>query len=211
MKEALKYIFRFLFMMAVLVCMFILNVSTPEISLFTDDFAVDSQGYIYVGDNDDMIVYSANGEIVRSISISTKKCSFTIESDIIIKDVGYEYRFYDLYGNLIDTIERDSEEFENLPIHLKYLNPDNEFEASDGTKYVKKSWFGRKIIYHVQNGAYIPVVKMPMQDYCVIIAGTILWLLMLLCATSFAKDIFPERFEEIKNGIKSEMKSLYTK
>ena len=69
----------------------------------------------------------------------------------------------------------------------------------------------QKIIYHVQNGAYIPVVKMPMQDYCVIIAGTILWLLMLLCATSFAKDIFPERFEEIKNGIKSEMKSLYTK
>ena len=211
MKEAFSFIFRFLFMITGLLCMFLLNVSSPKISLFIDDFAVDSQGYIYVGDTDEMIVYSSSGEIVRSIPISTQKCSFTIENDTIIRDIGYEYRVYDLYGDLIDTIARESEEFENLPLHLKYLNPDNEFETVDGTRYVKKSWFGRKIIYRIEKGEYIPVVKMPMQDYCIIVAGTILWLMMVLCATSFAKDLFPERLEELKNDIKNEIKSLYTK
>ena len=63
MKEALRYIFRFLLVPAAVVGGFSLNISNHELSLMEVYFAVDSQGYIYIGDTDDMIIYKMNSRL----------------------------------------------------------------------------------------------------------------------------------------------------
>ena len=206
MKEAVRYIFRGLYMMLAFLLMFLFIMYGSKLSLFADGFAVDSNGFIYVGDIDDIIVYNEKGERQRSIPINTEKCTFTISSDMIVRNLGDRIEFYDLNGSFLRSVAFGTEEAALLSSDILYQSKNNTFEREDGTRYEMRSLFGRKMICVVENDMYEPLVKMPLRDYLMKIGAILLWLTFGLCAYSLVKDVWAERLEEVRNNIKFQLK-----
>ena len=129
------------------------------VSLSMNGFAVDKDGYLYVGKEKDIVVFN-EGEIVRTISPKTSRgYQFTILSGekILLSTSSVVYTM-DLSGEILSK-----EEDVNTKIYNKLQREKSFFTAEDGTEYHTRSYWGRTQICKNNEVIY----EMPLLDYIV--------------------------------------------
>ena len=142
------------------VMMFCLGmIFSGTVSLSMNGFAIDKDGYLYVGKEKEIVVFN-EGEIVRTISPKTSRgYQFTILNGekILLSTSSVAYTM-DLSGEVLSK-----EEDENTKIYNKLQREKSFFTAEDGTEYHSRLYWGRTQI--CQNDEVI--YEMPLLDYIV--------------------------------------------
>ena len=141
-----------------------------------DNFAVDSQGNLYIGQKDFMhnsIFVYQDGALLRSMpAISDRAYAFIIQpDDTILWSNSLEVIETDLYGN-----EKSRTEDENSYTYRK-LKKNREFTASDGTIYSKQLGFGTFKIYKND----IVIYQHPAYNQCFLIVTIISGIFLFPC------------------------------
>ena len=125
--------------------------------------AADSEGNLYLGEDEDIRVYDAQGNFLRSFSANTNRgYRFTIVNDHIIEFLSGDVLIMNLSGEV--TMEYDDSELSRFEYSI---NP-NKFTATDGTTYQMKSWFLRDRVYRTDTSSHSEVIyEMPLLSYIV--------------------------------------------
>ena len=140
------------------VCIFLIISGT--VSLFLNGYGIDSSGNVYLG-KDTKIEKYYNGAYVGTINPRTSRgYAFTVQSDdtLLLSTASTVY-IMDLDGNILSQTDDVG-----TKIYNKLQSEKKEFFASDGSRYIQYSSFGRTIIAHEEGDI---VYKMPLLDYVV--------------------------------------------
>ena len=123
-------------------------------------FAVDSAGRLYVGFDEDILVYE-DGEFLYEFTglpelknITPANLLFTIEDDLLLLSTGTQTHTVDLQGSILSTADEGSDK----------VVPDDVFTAANGDVYVRENILGRSEI--IKNGSE-RVFQMPMMTFVI--------------------------------------------
>lgn len=155
----------FIFLICFLKTILFILISSGNVCIDYDGFAVDKDENLYVGMTSLIRVYSPEGDILRSFSPKTSRgYSFTIEDgETVFVDSGDKQYILDLYGNLLSTV---------MGNYSKAINSDR-FISKSGNEYVVHNRMLRTSISIVDDGCESVVFKMPIKDYIVKLLDTI--------------------------------------
>ena len=145
----------------ILTCLFLMITGTVTLSI--SGFAVDSNNRLYIGKDSGITVYE-NGVIDHTINPKTSRgYIFTMQpNDTIVVSTGSVVYTMDIDGNLISQ----EEDFRSRMYHEIRKNG-NPFYSTDGTKYTKRSPWGRIEIIQEIDGRVSIIYQMTLFDYII--------------------------------------------
>ncbi len=159
-EKSLKILITYVLIVAPVLMICIIILSTKCVSVTWNGIAVDSAGHLYLGTNAKVQVYSGE-ELINTFYTSGNGSSrFEVQDDnTIYLCVGNKKYTLDAEGGIIDI-----KEHVQLQEQESIQEMQNRFEANDGSVYTIKSKFGRLFVVCNENKT---VFKMPMADYIV--------------------------------------------
>jgi len=161
------------------VCM--IMVMSGAVSLTMNGFAVDTNGQLYIGQANEIMVLK-DGECVKTLSPKTSRgYAFTIENgEQIVLSTSTTVFIMDLDGAVISQYPD-----EGTQVFNRLKNPKT-FVDIHGTEYTRKNVWGRPYIY--KDG--IEVYSMPLRDYAVGVTMVVVGLLAALSGLAAAAQRF---------------------
>lgn len=167
MKKEIRGLFIFGAIVLPLYAILVICVSTGTIIASYSGFALDNNGFLYVGENHEINVYG-NGEFIKTVYKPARGYSFTIQDETLyVADAGI-VRKMDLEGNLIEK----SDDIGTIEMNRLYRQR-NMFVTNDA-KYMANGIFGYYKITKYKNGGGTEIVyQSPLFTLVFQIAGTI--------------------------------------
>lgn len=132
------------------------------VTISYNGFAVDQDGYLYLGKKDRIEVIDSEGNLLRTIRAkSNMNFDFSIHENEIVMRAGSDLYWLDLQGNLLRQELKSKRWMEVLPPENKNL-----FVDASGTKYTMEySGFLRTSIFKWNGDEKMEIFKMPLFDY----------------------------------------------